>query len=95
MTGWQVQAMWEADAAAEWERLNEPDPAEKNMKEAAADMGKALSLIDQAENNMIDAICDLEGLPMADKVASLYDTLSDLHYSIGMLKEKYERGVRE
>ena len=30
-----VDAMWEADAAAEWERLNAPDPMENEMKEAA------------------------------------------------------------
>ena len=95
LSGWQVQAMWEADAAAEWERLNAPDPAEKYLKEAAGDMGKAIDLMDKAENFMVDAISDLDGLPMADKVSSMLDALMDLRIDIRVLKEKYERGERE
>ena len=95
MTGWQVQEMWEQDTAALWERLNAPDPAEKQMKAAAVDMQMANNLIDQAENNLVSAIAELSDTPMEDKVNSLLDALMDLRIEIRLLAEKYERGERE
>ena len=49
MTGWEVQALKEAEDARIWEELNAPDPLEPQMKEAARDLGLAAGLIDKAD----------------------------------------------
>ena len=36
MTGWQVDAMWEAESARIWEEMNAPDPMEGKMISAAS-----------------------------------------------------------
>ena len=95
MTGWEVQEMWEADAAAEWERLNASDPAELEMEQAAVEMKKGADLIDKAENALVDAVSRLDGYPMADRVESLLNDLMDLRVDIESLADKYERGLRE
>ena len=92
---WQVDAMWEADAAAEWERLNEPDPAEDQMKEAAGLISKGLSRIDDGLGWISDAVAILDGTPMADKVQSLMESIEDLAVDLGILKNHYERGERD
>lgn len=95
MTGWEVQEMWEAEAAAEWERINAPDPAEREMEQAAVEMKKGADLIDKAENALLDAVSSLDGYPMADRVESLLNDLMDLRIDIKSLADKYERGLRE
>ena len=92
---WQVDAMWEADAAAEWERLNEPDPAEDQMKESAGLISTGLSRIDDGLGWISDAVAILDGTPMADKVQSLMESIEDLAVDLGILKNHYERGERE
>ena len=95
MSGWQVQAMWEADAAAAWERLNEPDPAEDQMKEAAGMISKGLDRIDSGLDWIRDAAYILSGTPMEDKVRSFIDGIEALAVELGMLNQHYERGERE
>lgn len=95
MNGWQVQAMWEADAAAEWERINEPDPAEKEMKEAAGNLGQAFEAIQTGLDYLTDAVITLDGYPMADKVQSFLDDIESLAHGLMGLAEHYERGERE
>ena len=95
MTGWEVQALKEADDARIWEEINAPDPAVKNMVEAAESMKQAEEMISKAEDYLIDAVNCLDGFPMADRVESLENDLEDLRYSIKVLREKYGRGWRE
>ena len=94
MTGYEVQALNEAEDARIWEELNAPDPYEKQMTDAALDMRLAVEMIDKAEDYLAEAVADVSDTPMEDRVASLLDELSDLKYSIRMLQEKYERGER-
>ena len=95
MTGWQVQEMVEAEAARKWEELNEPDPAEKEMKEAAESIKKALDNIDCGLDWISDAVSKLDGLPMADKVQSFLESFENLANELETLGKKYERGERE
>ena len=95
MTGWEVQALKEADDARIWEELNAPDPYEKQMRDAALEMKQAIQQISKAEDYLADAIASVSETPMEDCVASLLDSLEDLKYSIKVLQEKYGRGERE
>lgn len=95
MKAWQIDAMWEAEAAAEWERLNAPDPYEQEMKDAAIDMKLSGEGTDQAIKYLMDAQGELEGTPMADKVGSLIEALEELECDIRSLAEKYGKGERE
>ena len=95
MTGWEVQALKEAEDARIWEELNAPDPYEKQMRDAAMEMRLAIEQISKAEDYLADAIASVSETPMEDRVASLLDSLEDLEYSIKVLQEKYGKGERE
>ena len=95
MSGWQVQAMKEAEDARIWEDLNAPDPAEKEMKEAAGNLGQAFEAIQTGLDYLTDAVITLDGYPMADKVQSFLDDIESLAHGLMGLAEHYERGERE
>ena len=102
MTAWQselmrqdVDAIWEAEAAEQWERLNAHDPREKELKEAALDMRLAMREISDGEDYLYDAVAKLSGTPMADKVQSLVEEVLDLHGQIENLAMVYGKGRRE
>lgn len=95
MTGWEVQALKEAEDARIWEELNAPDPYEKQMRDAALEMRLAIEQISKAEDYLADAIASVSETPMEYRVASLLDSLEDLEYSIKALQEKYGKGERE
>ena len=94
MTGWEVQALKEADDARIWEELNAPDPYEKQMEDSAREMRLAVEMICKAEDYLVDAISAVNGTPMEDRVSSLLNDLEDLHIDIVLLAEKYQKGVR-
>lgn len=95
MTGWEVQALKEAEDARIWEELNAPDPYEKQMRDAALEMRLAIEQISKAEDYLADAIASVSETPMEYRVALLLDSLEDLEYSIKVLQEKYGKGERE
>ena len=95
MTGWEVQALKEAEDARIWEELNAPDPYEKQMRDAALEMRLAIEQIRKAEDYLADAIASVSETPMEYRVAPLLDSLEDLEYSIKVLQEKYGKGERE
>lgn len=90
-----VSAMWEADAAAEWERINAPDPYYDQMIGAACALDISYDKLDKALDYISDALNEVDGTPMENAVRDLYDKLDDLKYSVSCLKDKYERGERE
>lgn len=90
-----VDAMWEADAAAEWERLNAPDQYSEILKEAAKEMPKAIKSLDAAIDNLSDVSAIYSETPMQAKVDSFIDSLEDILYGLMRMKERWERGERE
>ena len=95
MTGWEVQALKEAEDARIWEELNAPDPYEKQMRDAAIEMRQAYDQINKAEDFLMEAVAAVSETPMEDKVYSLLEALEDLNCDIKMLQEKYRTGGRE
>ena len=90
-----IDSIVEADRAREWERLNEPDPFEKQMKSASKDILEASSFISIAEDRIADAYYELEGSPMQKTVEDFLEKLSDLRCDLISLSRKYGRGERE
>lgn len=95
MTGWEVQAMKEAEDARIWEELNAPDPLEPQMKEAARDLGLAAGLIDKAEDEISAAVYDLSDTDLESVMSDLLDQLMDFRYTVEKIAENYRKGVRE
>lgn len=95
MTGWQVQAMLEADAAAEWEQINEPDPHERNYHEAAYSLDEVVKCLDKALDWVMDAYGCVEGLPVYDRLVSYYDMIDDLKSSLNTDKDQLRKGWYE
>lgn len=95
MNGWQIQAMKEAEDARIWEELNAPDPYEREMELAAAEMNQAISFLDQAETKLVGAVSELQGTPMESVIASILDGLENLHVELHIKADCYERGRRE
>ena len=90
-----VDSIVEADRAREWERLNEPDPFEKQMKSASKEILEASSFVSVAEDRLTEAYYELEGSPMQKTVADWLEKVSDLRCDLKSLSEKYGRGERE
>ena len=90
-----VDSLVEADRARQWERLNEPDPYEKQMKSASKDILEATSFVSIAEDRLIDAYYELEGSPMQKIVEDWLEKMSDMRCDLIALSHKYGRGERE
>lgn len=90
-----VDSLVEADRAREWERLNKPDPYEKQMKSASKDILEASSFVSVAEDRLTDAYYELEGSPMQKTVEDFLEKLSEMRCDLKALSEKYGRGERE
>lgn len=90
-----VSAMWEADAAAEWERINAPDKYHDQLIDAACSLVICEEKLDKAYDFLADALSKVDGTPMESTVRDLYDKLDDLRFTVSCLKDKYERGERE
>lgn len=94
MTGTEVHEAWAADSLREWEEMNAPDPAAEQMKKAAAEIMKALRLLDDANVRLLSAQSEVSGLPMEDVIGSFYNEQLDTVIALNELRLKYERGER-
>ena len=89
-----AQSMWEADAAAEWERQN-ARPNEAKLINAAKRMRQGAMKIGDAADHLVAAIKILGDIPEADKVSSLLISLEDLWDEVNNLQRRYAKGVSE
>ena len=90
-----VDAMWEADAAAEWERLNAPDAHEKEYVEAAGWLKKAIEELTHGIDKVLAASDCVRDLPCEDKILSYYDDLEDIATDLNKLRKQLAKGWYE
>lgn len=83
-----VDAMWEADAAAEWERINDVPDYSEQYKEAALDMKEATDGISTAINLLSEAVEAVKGTDAEDKIVSLLNDLDDLWTDIRIMAKE-------
>ena len=95
LSGWQVQAMKEAEDARIWEELNAPDPCEKQLKLASVSLIQAKQYLSNAVVRLADAMAELFDTPMEAKIGSFLDSVEDIECDLQSLAEKYGRGERE
>lgn len=91
---WQLDLMYENESDRLWEKLNAPDPYEKEMKEAAIDIWDAADKLDSAEEELSAAFADLYDTPLRDSISDYMEKISDIRYELYDLAKKYERGER-
>lgn len=83
-----VDAMWEADAAAEWERINDVPDYSEQYKEAALDMKEATDGISTAIDLLSEAVEAVKGTDAEDKIVSLLNDLDDLWTDIRIMAKE-------
>lgn len=88
-------AMWEAEADAEWERINADDPYHDQMTGAACAMDLAVDYLDRAVDYLLDALKAADNSPIEQRVRDLLEKTEDLKVEVDMQKDKFERGERE
>lgn len=86
-----VDVMWEADTAAAWEELNDADPMDDLLTEAAGCISKGLDSIDDGLDWIATAVSVLGESPMAYRVQSFQDDLEKLANELERLRDRYER----
>ena len=87
-----VDAMWEADAAAEWERINETTDDEHKFIEASYHLDKAWDMISEGFTALADAAGEAEGTVAEDRIVSIMNAIEDLSEEIRIMKEKMRKG---
>lgn len=95
MNNWQLDIIRDGISSAAWDEINAPDPAEKAMKAAAAEMKKAVDLLNKAAVSLVAAAREVNGFPMEDRILSFPDQIDDLRIDLAALVKKYESGERD
>ena len=95
MTGAELDMLNDRISSSAWNEINAPDPADKSMKAAAAEMKKAVDLLNKAAVSLVAAAREVNGFPMEDRILSFSDQTDDLRVDLAALMKKYERGERE
>ena len=90
-----VDVMYEAETAAEWERLNAPDEHENEYKEAAEWLKKAIEELTHGIDKVLAASDCVRDLPCEDKILSYYDDLEDIATYLNKLQKQLAKGWYE
>lgn len=87
---WQdIDAMWEADTAAEWERINDTD----DRNETALDrIGKAIIAVNNGCDWLADAVAVLNDEAVSYRVQSFLDDFAKLARDLARFLDRYESG---
>ena len=83
---------WQIDPLAEWERLNAPAPDQERKKDAADSLGEAIKRLSESISWTDSAAFYVDGLPVADKIISLMNSMDDLQNELENLQKKLAEG---
>ena len=92
---WQLDMMYEGESAEMWEKSNEQPKEPLDFIEEQKLLGAATKLfvaktsdLDNALTWISEAVDLIAGTPEADKLASIYDAVSDLSYEMMQIQQK-------
>ena len=86
-----VDAMIEADAAAEWERINDTYEIEKLVEAGKKNLDDALEEMNKAVYQLLGIEEDFSGTTLEDKIGSIRHDLDDLTVDLRAIKTDIER----
>ena len=86
-----VDAMIEADAAAEWERINDTHEIEELVEAGKKNLDDALAEMNKAVYQLLGIEEDFSGTTIEDKIASIRDDLDNLTVDLRAIKTDMER----
>ena len=95
MNGWQLDIIRDQMDTEAWEKLNQPDPCDRQMRLSAVSITQAAQFIMTAENKLADAMVEVFDTPMESRIGSFLDALQDLRCDLFTLADKYGRGERD
>ena len=111
MEGWEVEEAVADHYNREWEKMNDPETTmelrieqaltakeqedSEKLAIAAECMAFAFDKIERGLDELAVGMDALEGLPMYDRVASLFHDMEGLKDELKELKEQIERGETE
>ena len=93
MKDWQVGAMWEAEAAAEWERIN-ADP-DVDLTEAITRMGYAFDQACTVSERLAEAADGAKGTVYEARIMSIFEDLEQLQSDINSLQQRMKEEARK
>ena len=91
MADWQVGAMWEADAARQWEEENK----DVDLTEAITRMGYAFDYACSAGQRLAEAAEGAKGTVFESRIMSIFEDLENLQGDINSLQERMKEEARK
>ena len=89
----ELDRIYEAAVADDWEEQNAPNKDAEKLKRAAAKLRVAESLLSFVTNFLESATEITKDTPAEDRIASLMDGVDGLKHTIRHHVNKYERGI--
>lgn len=83
---------WQDDPLAQWEAMNTPSPDQERKKDAADSMKEALNRLGECISWMDSAAFYVDGLPVADRIISMMNSMDDLQCEVEKLQKKLAEG---
>ena len=83
---------WQDDPLAQWEALNTLTPDQERMKDAADSMQEAINRLGECISWMDSAAFYVDGMPAADKIISMMNSMDELQSEIEKLQKKLAEG---
>lgn len=91
MKDWQLDAMWETEADAEWERINQ----DVDLTEAITRMGYAFDNACETGSRLAEAAESAKGTSFEARIMSIFDDLEQLQSDINSLQERMKEEARK
>ena len=86
-----IDAMVEANAAAEWEKKSEP--VDERLTKASKALEQAMTRLDEAEDFIVHAAEDADGMPAEDQILSFREDLTRIWLQLCDLKNLLRKGA--
>jgi hypothetical protein len=83
---------WQDDPLEQWEQMHKLSPDQERMKDAADSMKEAITRLGECISWMDSAAFYVDGLPVADKIISMMNSMDDLQCEVEKLQKKLAEG---
>ena len=88
-----VDMMYEAAVAQEWEMLNKPALDEDVVDEILKHLEESMKRLSDAEDELVEIVDIVDGDPLEDRINSIRDGVNDMWSAVYRLRENVRKGV--